>query len=276
VILAFGKYPPAELPEGERKKRTILYDFSGLQGTNAMLHSALMQVESALFFESPEEIYARVFRCLKPRTPVPAIRVEFCPFANANSFIRMESERIEVRITDVLKNAPAPVIEALAYILISKLYRKPVPTTFSHRYRLYLNRRDIRQAVHKVRQERGRKEMTTPQGRFYNLEEIFEDLNFRFFHGLMARPEIGWSMRSSRTNLGHYDPSHHAIILSRILDSAAVPRAAVEYVMFHEMLHLRFPVEHWGARRCVHTAEFKQAEKAFPNLKEAKQFLKKI
>ena len=31
--------------------------------------------------------------------------------------------------------------------------------------------------------------------------------------------------------------------------------------MFHEMLHLRHPVQHRGARRCVHTPEFKQAEK---------------
>jgi hypothetical protein len=44
--------------------------------------------------------------------------------------------------------------------------------------------------------------------------------------------------------------------------------------MFHEMLHLRFPVEHHGPRRCVHTSEFKAAEKEFPGLKEAKAALK--
>ena len=46
-------------------------------------------VQSSLFFETPAEIYARVFRELKPRTKPPAIRVEFCPFANADSFIRL-------------------------------------------------------------------------------------------------------------------------------------------------------------------------------------------
>src|SRR5262245_11403292 len=101
-----------------------------------MLHSAAMQVESAIFFESVEEIYARVFRYLKPRSPVPVIHVEFCEFANANSFIRMEKGRLEVRITDVLCDSPAPVLEALAVILISKLYRKAVPRNYAHRYRL--------------------------------------------------------------------------------------------------------------------------------------------
>jgi hypothetical protein len=230
--------------------------------------------ESALFFESPEEVYARVFRFLKPRTPVPAIQVEFCQFANANSFIRLDEGRLEVRITDVLRDAPAPVIEALAVILISKLYRKTVPRQYAHRYRLYLNRKDVRQQLAKVRQSRGRKLMTGPQGRCYDLVEIFEDLNVRFFYGLMARPALGWSLRPSRSTLGHYDPSHHAIILSCSLDRPSVPRVAVEYVMFHEMLHLRHPVEHRGARRCVHTPEFKQAEKAFPGLVEAKSILK--
>jgi hypothetical protein len=92
----------------------------------------------------------------------------------------------------------------------------------------------------------------------------------------MARPLLGWSRRPSRVTLGHYDPSHNAIILSRLLDSPRVPRLAVEYILFHEMLHLRYPVEHRGARRCVHTSEFKEAEKQFPMLKEAKQLLKAI
>jgi hypothetical protein len=235
-----------------------------------------MQVETALFFESPQEIYARVFRYLKPRTPVPAIDVEFCEFANANSVIRIIHGRLEVRITDVLRDAPAPIVEALAVILISKLYRKSIPKSYAQRYRLYLNRKDIRQQLTKVRQSRGRKLMADPRGNCYDLIEIFEEINLRFFNGLMARPELGWSRRPSRSTLGHYDPSHHAIILSRALDSPAVRRVAVEYVMFHEMLHLRYPVHHRGARRCVHTPEFKEAEKAFPDLAEAKAILKSL
>ena len=167
-------------------------------------------------------------------------------------------------------------MEALAYILISKLYRRPVPRVFSHRYRLYLNRRDIRQAVQSLRKERGRKQVSSPQGNCHDLVQVFEEINARYFHGLMSRPDLGWSLRVSRSTLGHYDPSHHMIVLSKALDQPHVPRLAVEYVMFHEMLHLRHPVEHRGARRCVHTREFKLAEKQFENLKQAKEYLKRI
>ena len=76
--------------------------------------------------------------------------------------------------------------------------------------------------------------------------------------------------------LGHFDPSHNAIIISRIFDRPDLPVLALEYVMFHEMLHLRYPVDHSGSRRCVHTKEFRDAEKGFARLKEAKEILKRL
>ena len=233
-------------------------------------------LQSSLFFETPEEIYARVFRQLKPRTPLPELRVEFRRFANADSFIRLEDGRLHVRISDLLQGAPAPVLEALAFILLGKLYRKPVPRVYSQRYRLYLNRRDFRRQAHLVRQIRGRKFVSGPEGEVQNLEEVFEDLNQRFFDGLLGQPRLGWSRRPSRSLLGHFDPSHNAIIINRIFDRKEVPALALEYVMFHEMLHLRYPVDHSGSRRRVHTREFREAEKKFPRLKEAKEMLKKL
>jgi hypothetical protein len=232
--------------------------------------------QSALFFETSEEIYARVLKDLKPRTALPEIHVEFRRYANANSSMRLEDGRLTVKIADILEGAPAPILEALAYILLGKLYRRPVPRIYAHRYRLYLNRRDIRQKMQLVRQIRGRKFVSGPEGASHNLEEIFERLNREYFDGLLGQPQLGWSRRPARGILGHFDPSHNAIIISRIFDSPAAPPLALEYVMFHEMLHLRYPVDHHGVRRRVHTREFLQAERAYPRLAEAKELLKKL
>ena len=235
-----------------------------------------MALESLILFETPEQIFARVFRELKPRTAVPGVSVEFCRFANANSFIRLEDRNIKVRITDVLEGAPALILEALAQILLGKLYRRETSRVYNERYRRYLNRKDMRRTLHLVRQSRGHKRILAPQGRIYDLERMFEELNFRYFHGLMAMPALGWGVRTSRTTLGHYDASHNAIVMSAILDQEKVPRLAVEYVLFHEMLHLRFPVDHSGVRRCVHTPEFKEAEKQFEGYAEARAMLKRL
>jgi len=235
-----------------------------------------MQVEVVETPTTPEQIYARAFRQLRPRTPMPVIRVEFRRYANANAQVKLEDGTLLVRMADTLAGAPESVMEALAEILLAKLFRRPVPAASNDRYRRYLNRRDVRRSLDLVRQIRGRKRLERPEGKHYNLEEMFEDLNFRYFHGLMARPLLGWSPNASRTLLGHYDPPHNAIVLSRILDRPEMPRSAVEYVLFHEMLHLRYPAENRGARRCVHTRVFKQAERQFERLSEAKALLRRL
>ncbi|MEX2263124.1 MAG: M48 family peptidase [Bryobacteraceae bacterium] len=233
-------------------------------------------IQSALFFETPAEIYTRVFRELKPRTRPPEIRVEFCRFANADSFVKLAGDGLSVRICDIFEGAPAPVTEALAHILLGKLFRKPIPKAYSYRYRMYLCRRDVRRQMQLVKQIRGRKFLSGSEGAHYDLNEVFELLNVNHFDGLMGRPLLGWSRRPSRSLLGHYDPSHNAIVISRIFDDPALPQLALEYVMFHEMLHLRFPVNHVAGRRRVHTREFREAEKTFPRLREAKEILKRL
>ncbi len=235
-----------------------------------------VNVESSLFFESPLEIFARVHREIRPRTPLPSIEIQYKRFANANSDVRLESGAIRVRISDLLERAPAPVTEALAHILLGKLYRRPAARQYLHRYRLYLNRKDVRRQISQVRQTRGRKAHAGPEGCVHNLEEIFEEINGKYFGGMMARPALGWSHIRSRTRLGHFDPSHNMIVISRIFDDPGAPRLALEYVMYHEMLHLHYPVDHSGSRQCVHTPEFKAHEKLFPHFREAKAMLKKL
>jgi SprT-like family len=162
------------------------------------------------------------------------------------------------------------VHEALAHILLGKLFRRKADPQVVARYRRYLNRSDVRHSLHLIKQIRGRKIILDPKGEVYDLCHIFDELNSTYFAGLMDRPRLGWTVKTSRTVLGHYDPSHHVIVLNSLLDSAQAPELAVRYVMFHEMLHLRFPAEHRGSRRCVHTAPFKENEKQFENFQNAK------
>ncbi len=241
-----------------------------------MLHLGKMQLEAALFFETIEEIYARVFRAVRPRTTLPEIVVRYKRYANAKSRISLQNGRLLVEISDLLQNAPSPIQEALATVLLCKLFGKPPDKNCLAQYRRYLNRAEMRRSLHSVKRERGRKCYREPRGLVYDLEQLFARLNEQYFHGLMAPPALGWSLRASRTILGHYDPCHHVIVLSSALDSADAPEIAVRFVMFHEMLHLRYPTESRGVRRCVHTPEFKRAERQFDDYLRAKQELNRF
>jgi predicted metal-dependent hydrolase len=207
---------------------------------------------------------------------MPEFRAEFFPFANINNTIRVREGVVKVRVSDLLEGAPDEVLYAIAHILVAKLYRKPIDAALGRRYRQHCGRRDMNAKAHLVRQLRGRKRITSARGRVYDLEAIFEELNTRFFYGLLARPQMTWSRDHSRNALGHYDPAHNAIVVSRVFDCPQVPRYAVEYIVFHEMLHLKHPVKVRGGRRCVHPPQFHAEEKLFPQLEEAKRFLRTL
>jgi predicted metal-dependent hydrolase len=204
------------------------------------------------------------------------MHIEFYAFANVNNTIRMREGQLFVRLSDLLEGAPESVLESIAHILLAKIYRKPIETAHATRYRRYVSSHDIAAKAHLVRQIRGRKRIASARGHVYHLEEIFDDLNQRFFHGLLARPQMTWSQVRSRQSLGHYDPAHNAIVVSRIFDHPRVPRCAVEYIVYHEMLHLKHPVKLRGSRRCVHSREFLAEENLFPYLQQAKAFLKTL
>ncbi len=204
------------------------------------------------------------------------MHVRFYPFVSINNTIRLRDGELYVRLSDLLEGAPDAVLQAIAHILLAKLYRKPVDRAVSARYRRYIGGQDVTAKARLVRQIRGRKHIRSARGHHYHLEEIFDDLNQRFFHGLMGRPQLTWSRNHARSSLGHYDPAHNAIVISRIFDHPRVPRYAVEYILYHEMLHLKHPVKLRGSRRCVHSREFVAEENLFPEVASAKKFLRII
>ena len=219
------------------------------------------------------EIFQQEYRELRPRAPMPEFRVEFYRFANVNNTIRLRQGRILVRISDLLETAPASVLCAIAHILLAKLYRKPIAPTHAARYRQYVASHHLSAKVHLIRQMRGRKRIASAQGAVYNLDRIFDELNQRFFHGLLGRPQMSWSQDHARNHLGHFDPAHNTIVVSRIFDRPKVPRFVLDYLVYHEMLHLKHPTRRSGCTLLSHSPKFRAEEKRFAQFATARKFL---
>ena len=219
-------------------------------------------------------VFATAYRDLRPRAAMPTFDIRFRRFVSLNTTIRLREGQLIVRLSDLLQAAPASVYEAIAHILLAKLYRKPIERAHAHRYRVYTQSEAVLRQTEQARQTRGRKQITTAVGRYYDLNEVFEAVNGQFFHGLLGRPVLTWSNHAARRLLGHYDAAHNTIMISRVFDGPRVPRYAIEYLMYHEMLHLKYPVKVKAGRRCVHSREFQAEERLFPQLDAAKAFLR--
>jgi predicted metal-dependent hydrolase len=232
-------------------------------------HASRLSAPSALVV-----IFEHQYRDLRPRAPIPPFDIRFRRFTSLNTTIRLREGRLHVRLSDILEHAPESVHHAIAHILLAKLYKKPIAPAQADRYRRHVSSEAISKQAEHIRQTRGRKRISTPTGHHYDLDEVFESLNRRFFHGLLGRPTLTWSAHAARRMLGHYDAAHNTIVVSRVFDRPDTPRCAVEYLLYHEMLHLKHPVRVKAGRRCVHSKAFQAEERLFPELEAAKAYLK--
>ena len=220
---------------------------------------------SALFIEA--------FRTLAPKRIVPETDVRYYPYAGLNHTIRLRSGRVHVRLSDIFKSAPINVHRALAFILVAKLLRRRTPPFYERAYRDYACSPDVLRASDLARRQRGRKMISSAQGRVYDLGRMFQRLNQRFFDGQLEQPTLTWSQRRTRTILGHHDGVHETIVISKTLDSTEVPEWFVEYILYHEMLHIKHPARLINGRRYYHTKAFRTDEQRFPRFNEAQSWL---
>ena len=221
-------------------------------------------------------IFEEEYRELRPRAPMPPFRIRFRRFVSLNTTIRLREGELHVSLSDLLEGAPESVLRAIAHILIAKIYKKPISAAHNHRYKRFQYSEAVARQTEQIRHARGAKRISGPEGRYYNLEEVFDALNAQFFHNMLGRPQLTWSEHHAKRLLGHYDAAHNTIVVSKVFDRPSSPRYAIEYLLYHEMLHLKHPVSVRGTRRCVHSAAFKADEKMFPQLDLALAFLKRL
>ena len=223
--------------------------------------------------ESLKVLFADVFQQISRRQVNPEFNVTFYPFAGLNHTIRIRNQRVYVRVSDILRDAPQAVHRALAHILVGKLFKQRPPVEHETLYREYAYQPQILHASDLARQRRGRKQLNGSVGRTYDLDCIFVRLNRLYFENALPKPILSWSARRTKRILGHHDAVHDAIIISRSLDLKSVPDYVVEYVMYHEMLHVKHKLRVVNGRRIFHPPAFRAEEKQFAHYDEAIKWL---
>ena len=205
----------------------------------------------------------------------PQIEVRFYPYIGINHTIRQRNGRIFVRLAELCRELPLAAQRALAFILVAKLLRKPVSPKALQTYRESIKGVELRDKVTANKRARGRKIITTATGDFYDLHEIFRHLNQIYFDGKIPAPTLTWSAKKTFRILGHRDAAHETIVVSRSLDGARVPKYVVEFVVFHEMLHIVHPTIHRSGRRYNHTPAFRTDERKFAYFDEAENWIER-
>ncbi|MGH9960183.1 MAG: hypothetical protein ACREBC_24180, partial [Pyrinomonadaceae bacterium] len=60
------------------------------------------------------------------------------------------------------------------------------------------------------------------------------------------------------------------------LDTPEIPEQFVEFILYHEMLHIKHPARLINGRRYYHTSAFRNDERRFPHYVDAQKWLERI
>jgi hypothetical protein len=223
-----------------------------------------------------EALLQRMFTRIGCDGRPPHFQVEFYPYSSLVLTIRRREELVYVRFSDLLKRAPLEVLEGAAALLLSRVYRRMAPRAVVVPYLEHARSDRMRGRVDRMRRQRVRPVPTVAKGQHYDLAALFDRLNQQYFSGDLRRPHIGWSTRSWRSQFGCYDPGPNQIVLNRRMDRPGVPQFVVEYVLYHEMLHVKHPTRRSGCSLISHSPAFRAEEKRFAHFTIARKFLDRL
>jgi len=194
------------------------------------------------------------------------IQAQFYPYRSLRHTIEWNHKYIYLKISKYLTDAPENILEDLAIILLAKLYKIKPDKSIKDSYRDY---------TELIKDNIPKRKKTIPkgydaQGIYYNLEYIFNN-----FERKLSVKFLGWSKNNSYTRLGYYDRERDLLVISKVFDSKKVPQNVVEYLMYHEMLHIFIPTTTINGRRRIHSSEFRKLERNFPEYSKIQKWIKK-
>ena len=223
-----------------------------------------------------KKFFVDAFHHLGSNRGMPGLEVRFYPYAGLRHTIRLRSGQVYVRLSDICKDSPPEVLRALAFVLVARLLGKKIPAVHERTYRDYSLTPEVMRSSDIARRGRGRKMISRAPGNVYDLDRMFAKLNRRYFDSSLDKPTLTWSQRKTRSILGHHDRVYETIVISKSLDSTQVPEWFAEFILYHEMLHIKHAARMINGRRYYHTAAFRQDERRFAKYEEAQRWLEQV
>ncbi len=181
---------------------------------------------------------------------------------------RRDTGAVSVRLHHMFLRAEPPVVKALSEWL--RHGRRGRPGTLLDAF--------IRANQHEIRGAAARRIRVEPQGRYFDLAQLFDEQNQAEFEG-RVHARITWGQmptarRRRSIRLGSYTEETRLIRIHPLLDQSFVPEFVVRFIVFHEMLHADLGILRGSnGRRQMHTPEFRRRERQHPDYDRAEEWI---
>ena len=216
------------------------------------------------------------FELVSRRLGTGSCSASYYPYRELKHTWRREGGSFVFRVSDYLRDSPEPVLDSLAYYLICRAFRRRCPDQGSGPYLSYSRSSHLWCRVRDEYLARARNLTLVPRGEHRDLSTVFDYVNSSYFGCRIPNPTLAWVKESPRERLGFYFAPLNLLAVNAEFDSERVPRYALEFVMYHELLHHLDAVDGRPRRRIHHTRSFREQERLFSSSAEAETWLRRI
>jgi len=204
----------------------------------------------------------------QPGVPHPACLLHIAPYRSTVIRLGRSPRGYRLSLHSALAKAPAAVFRAAVRVVWRRVHRQPVDP--GDRGML----EDFCRAIPAVSARRSRQ--VDPAGRHADLRSVLDDLLGTYWPEADRDLSIGWTVRRAVRKLAYCRPESGQIWVSRALDHPAVPRYYLDFLVYHELLHMIVPPVRRGGCCQYHHRQFRELERRFPRYDEAIAFQARI
>jgi hypothetical protein len=174
-------------------------------------------------------------------------------FKSLNGQIRLSGNDLTIKLSRMWKEVSPDIKIGIIQYLLKKLFKYKGPNTL---------RMDLYNSFAKQMSDNAPVTVIDPI-----LEKAFHRVNIKYFSSSLEIPNMKWGTNSHR-KLASYDYTTDTVSVSKIFKSDDIPKAWIQYLVYHELLHKKLKYHSSGNRNYHHTAKFKQMEEQFEDFKK--------
>jgi len=186
---------------------------------------------------------------------------------------KRKGKQLEIMVSDYIADAPDPVLMDLSETIIDMV--KGRPYEYGKEYLEWVTSDDFILNNRKAYIRRSKNITRDPVGKERDLIESIDRL---LDSSLLTSEDIQnsfftWTVHPNYRKVGYCSPMMRVVAVSSALDNISTPDYVIDFVVYHESLHLR---QGYRPTKRAHDVSFKREERLFPKFKEAERYLNEL
>jgi len=197
----------------------------------------------------------------------------YCKAKEFQASWKQSGDQIDIVFTDYLMDAPDDVITDFSQTVIGTVANKK--PSYGKTYLDWVRSEEYIISKRKTYLKRSRNLTGSPEG---NERNLFDSLDRLLDSGLLDPAGIensffSWTRIPNVRKLGFCSPMMRVVGVSCALDDLSVPEFVLDYVVYHESLHL---AQGYRPGQKPHSKKFRTDEKRYPRYEEAEGYLRSL